>query len=86
MTGANDSEREPVVAEMCIAVNEDGDWCVGQDEDEACERMDEEYGGGQRRIIKLNVDIAAVIPQVIEVSATLPQKEDGGYSLVIQES
>ena len=34
-----ETEREPVIAASYIAVNEDGDWAVGQDEEEASERL-----------------------------------------------
>ena len=83
---AESNENEPVIAEAYIAVNEDGDWAVGQDEEEASDRLREEHGGYQARVAQLSIDITALVPQPIEVSATLPKGEDGSYSLEIKQS
>jgi hypothetical protein len=86
MAECESEEQEPVVATVFIAVNEDRDWDAGADEDEAAERLRENYGGNQVTMVKLDVDVTAVVPKLIEVSATLPEREDGSYSLEIKQS
>jgi hypothetical protein len=53
--------------EVWIAMNEDGDYVVGTDENEASERFDEQIGGFARRVAKLNVKMAPPVIEEIEV-------------------
>lgn len=68
---------------ISVVIDEDGDYEVGKDRDEAMERYAENIGGDlPRSIIEMAVD--APTPRTIEVAATLPAKEDGSYSLEIK--
>lgn len=79
----NGDEREPVIADIWLAANEDGGYQVGIDEEEAGSRLDECEGGYQRRMVKISVDITAILPAPIEVEAAIPEREDGSYELTI---
>ena len=78
------SNREPATAELYLAINENGEYDVGCDSDDAAERLRDNCGGDQVRVICLNIDITAVVPVVIEVEAALPQREDGTFELQIK--
>ena len=69
--------------EIYVVLNSRGEYEVGVSEVEALERFDDQVGGfDHRRVYQLN--LTAPLPKAIEVAATLPQMQDGGYSLEIK--
>jgi hypothetical protein len=74
-------EQTTAEIEVFVAVNEDGEYEVGVDENEAGERLDG-IGGYQRRVFALKLTVP--LPKPAEVSATLPERE-GQLSLAIRE-
>lgn len=77
---------EKVIAEIWVAVNEDGGYEVGKDESDAGERLTDNEGGCHCRMVKMMVDITAVVPAPIEVTAALPEREDGSFDLVLSQA
>jgi hypothetical protein len=75
-------EQTTAEIEVFVAVNEDGEYEVGIDENEAGERLDENQGGYQRRVFALKLTVP--LPKPAEVSAVLPERE-GQLSLEIRE-
>jgi hypothetical protein len=75
---------EPAIAEIFLAVNENGEYDVGCDSEDAAERLRDSCGGDQLRIVSMSIDITAVVPEVIEVEAALPAREDGTFELTIK--
>jgi hypothetical protein len=69
--------------EIYIVVDDEGDYEVGRDEDEATERYGDSFSTYMpRRLIKMTVTVP--LPRTIEVAAALPEKDDGSYELVIK--
>jgi hypothetical protein len=54
--------------EVWIVMNEDGDYEVGKDEDDAVERFEDDVGGSFRRVVKINVTMGPPEPQVANVT------------------
>ncbi len=82
---ADENEETTAEIEIYAVVDRDGDYEVGKDEDEALERYGDNIGAyASRHTIKMSLTVP--LPKPIEVSATLPEKEDGGYSLEIKQS
>jgi hypothetical protein len=75
---------EPHKAEIYLAVNENGEYDVGLDTEDAAERLRENCGGDQIRILCLNLDISAVVPEPVELEAALPKRDDGSFELAIK--
>ena len=78
------SETEYFAVNIVLLVDEDGDYAVGQDEDDARERYDDEVGGDRARHF-IHLSIRVPLPWPIHVSGTLPKQEDGSYSLQIAQ-
>lgn len=78
------TEDTPMVEiEIYIVVDEDGDYELGKEQDEATERYDENISSLQaKHVIKMTVQVPA--PRIIEVAAALPATQDGSYSLEIK--
>ena len=52
--------------EIFIAMNEDGDWVVTNEESEVLDILSENVGGGLARVVKVTVKMAPpVMPQAI---------------------
>jgi hypothetical protein len=49
-------------------MNEDGDYEVGKDEDDAVERFEDDVGGSFHRVVKINVTMAPPEAQVANVT------------------
>ena len=60
--------------ELWLAMNEDGDWIVTNDEGEALERLAEDAGGYQARVVKVTVKMSP--PAMAEATVTIP--DDAG--------
>lgn len=58
--------------EFYIAINEDGEYSVDVDMDDAATKLVEDAGGNMVRVIKLTAMIAA--PQVIEAEVDVPDE------------
>ena len=84
MTEAVVSETEYMEVKIVLMVDEDGDYVVGQDEDEARELYDKEIGSDRARHF-IHLSIRVPLPRAIQVSGTLPKQDDGGYSLQIAQ-
>jgi hypothetical protein len=54
--------------EVWIVMNEDGEYEVGKDEDDAVERFEDDVGGSFRRVVKINVTMGPPEPQVANVT------------------
>lgn len=76
--------KDPVVVQVYVAINENAEHDSGIESEDAAERLRDNCGGDQIRIICLNLDITALVPQVIELEAALPKKEDGTFELAIK--
>jgi hypothetical protein len=69
--------------EIYLVVDTSGDYEVGVNEDDATERFGENIAGDAiRHMIKMTITVP--LPRTIEVSAALPEREDGGYGLEIK--
>lgn len=77
---------EKVIAEFCIAVSEEGDYYVAHNSEDAAEGLRENGSGDQCRIVTISLDISTIIPAAIEVSAALPEREDGSYEMAISQA
>ncbi|MEJ2117873.1 MAG: hypothetical protein P8Y36_08225 [Alphaproteobacteria bacterium] len=77
-------ESQYVEVNFILMVDEDGDYEIGQDEDEARERFDAEVGSDRARHL-IHLSIRVPMPQPIKVSGALPRREDGNYSLQIAQ-
>ena len=64
--------------ELWVAVNEDGDCEADTDEGTAHERLIENYGGYNTRMIKLTLKVP--LPKVTEATIEVP--EEGGTATV----
>jgi hypothetical protein len=63
--------------EVWVAVDADGDYECGVDEDAATERFDENVGGtGGRRLVKLTVKVP--LPTVIELTGEVEADPEPG--------
>jgi hypothetical protein len=60
--------------EVFVAMNEDGDYEVGIDQNDAVERLDKNVGGEMRRIAKLTVYMAA--PTAAKTDVVVPDEDD----------
>jgi hypothetical protein len=58
--------------ELWLAMNEDGDWIVTGNEDEALERLAEDAGGYQARVVKITVKMSP--PAMAETTVTIPDE------------
>ncbi|MFZ1106958.1 MAG: hypothetical protein WAN43_01240 [Rhodomicrobium sp.] len=68
---------------VAIVVDQDGDFAIAEEAEDATERYGENYGGGlATSLFKLTLKVPK--PKAIEIVAALPKSEDGSYSLVIQ--
>lgn len=56
--------------EIWIAMNEDGDWSVSVDEDDALPELATQQGGYAARVVKITVTMSA--PVITEASVTVP--------------
>ncbi len=56
--------------EIFIAMNEDGDWIVTDEESGALEKLGEDVGGYQARVVKIIVEMSP--PKMDEASVTVP--------------
>ena len=61
-----------VACEIWIAMNEEGDWIVTNDESEALSQLAENQGGYHARTVKVTVNMAP--PQVPETTVTIPDE------------
>jgi hypothetical protein len=69
--------------EIYLVVDTNGDYEVGVNEDDAPERFSENISGDSiRHMIKMTITVP--LPRTIEVTAALPEREDGGYGLEIK--
>ena len=84
MTETLSMAPESEIAEIYLAVNENGEYDIGCDAEDAAERLRENCGGDHCRIVRMNIDITAVVPKEIEVEAALPEREDGTFELAIR--
>jgi hypothetical protein len=78
------SETEYFAVNIVLLVDEDGDYAVGQDEDDARERYDDEVGGDRARHF-IHLSIRVPLPRPIHVSGDLPRQKDGSYNLQIAQ-
>ncbi len=78
------SESEYMEVNIVLLIDEDGDYVVAQDEDDARERYDAEIGSDRARHY-IHLLIHVPMPRAIQVSGTLPKQEDGSYSLQIAQ-
>lgn len=63
--------------EVWIVVDESGDYAIGKDEDEACERYTDDIGGGDnysKRRIKVSIQVPK--PKVLELTGTVPAEAE----------
>jgi hypothetical protein len=64
---------EPKTIEVWIAIDGDGDYEVGCDDDDAVDRYNDNIGGTRSmRLVKLNVTMRP--PEVTEASVTVPDE------------
>ena len=68
-----DEEHQNTI-EVWIVMNEDGDYEVGKDVDDAAEQFDDNLTGSLRRIVKINVNMTP--PQVREANVAVPDDAD----------
>ena len=68
--------------EIYVVVDSDGDYEVGINDEEATERYGETISASlPRRLIKMTITVP--LPRMIEVTAAIPEKDDGSYELVV---
>lgn len=58
-----------VTCEIWIAMNEDGDWVVVDDESAALEQLASDRGGWRARVVKVNVKMTP--PKRVETDVTV---------------
>jgi hypothetical protein len=61
-----------VTCELFVALNEDGDWVVTDDESTALEKLAEDQGGYHARVVKVVVRVAP--PVMAEASIDVPDE------------
>jgi hypothetical protein len=69
-SGVNIMSNAPI--EVWIAMNEDGEYVVAKDEDDAVDLFNDECGGISRRMIRLRVTMAP--PEVAEIDVDVPHE------------
>lgn len=78
-TTATDARLE---TDLYVVINESGDITADTDEGVAAERMDEEYGGTNRRVMKLTLVFAP--PKPLEATVELPD-QTGEVAVTVKE-
>ena len=69
--------------EIYVVVDSDGDYEVGINDEEATERYGETISTSlPRRLIKMTITVP--LPRAIEVTAAIPEKDDGSYELIVK--
>jgi hypothetical protein len=63
---------DKVAVEICVCMNEDGDYEVATDQDTADERMTENIGGFVRRFVKITARMSK--PKAEEVEVDVPDE------------
>lgn len=69
---------------VAIVVDQDGDFAIAEEAEDATERYGENYGGGGLATSLFKLTLKVPKPKAIEIVAALPKSKDGSYSLVIQ--
>ena len=80
-----DNKMEEDLTEIVVAfvIDEDGNYTVAKWPDDAVESYHRDFLSGRATNI-VTMKIRVPLPKRIEVSATLPQQEDGNYSLEVK--
>lgn len=71
---------EKKTCEIYLAINEDGDYEVGDIDETAVDRLGENYGGYARRFVKIVVKITP--PTIAEAEVDVP--DDAGETVKIE--
>ncbi len=69
--------------EIWIAYNEVGDFVAADDGTDAADELDDEFGGSQTAIVKLNVTVPDL--EIPEVDITV-EKEDASVSAEVESA
>jgi hypothetical protein len=75
---------DKITCEIFLAVNEDGDWIVANDESEALQKLGEDAGGYQARVVKVIVKVAP--PVMTEVAIEVADEAGETADLVETET
>jgi hypothetical protein len=77
------AERGKCAVTIYIALNEDGEFGIGCEADDAGEMLDGE-GGYQRSLLKLNLVLP--LPKTLEVNGELPEAAGGEYEIEVRRA
>jgi hypothetical protein len=73
---------DKISCEIFIACNEDDDWIVTHDESEALEKLAENAGGYQARVVKLTVKMTP--PVMTETAVDIPDEAGSTQAIEAQ--